>query len=163
MTALPRALRILLIILVAFLAITAIPGGFALLVGAYAPPTSMLKGTVFSDFTIPALTLIVIIGGGASLATVLLLRRSRFSLLAACLAGAALLSFEFVQVLVIGSPAGPARFMQVLYFALGLALVAIAPVLMHLAVVSQAAAGTLQQDRRQLAPRPSQTRRPTDR
>jgi hypothetical protein len=33
------------------------------------------------------------------------------------------MSFEFVEVLAIGSPAGPARVMQLLYFAVGIALV----------------------------------------
>jgi len=133
-------MRTLLLTLVAFLAITAIPGGFALLLGTYAPPTSMLEGTVFSDFTIPALTLMVAVGGGATLAMVLLVRRSRFSLLSACLVGTVLMCFEFVQVLVIGSPAGPARLMQIFYFSLGLAIVALALVLMHLAVGQATAA-----------------------
>jgi len=30
--------------------------------------------------------------------------------------------FEFVEVMIIGSPAGPARFMQIFYFGLGTAI-----------------------------------------
>jgi hypothetical protein len=34
------------------------------------------------------------------------------------------MSFEFVEVLAIGSPVGPARVMQLLYFGVGVALIA---------------------------------------
>lgn len=125
MSVLLRPLRILLTVLVTFLWITAIPGGLALLVGFYAPPTSMLEGSVFSDFTIPGLTLMVLVGGTAAAATFLLARGSRFALTGVSLSGIVVMAFEFFQVLVIGSPAGPSRVMQLLYFFLGLSLVAI--------------------------------------
>ena len=120
-----RFVYILLIVLAGVLGLSAVPGGITLLVGFYAPPVEQLKGSVFADFTIPGLTLLLFVGGSAVLATVLLVRRSRFGSLSAALAGAIVMSFEFVEVLAIGSPPGPARVMQLLYFGVGLSLVAI--------------------------------------
>jgi hypothetical protein len=102
----------------------------------------MLRGSAFSDFTIPAFTLILVVGGTAAVATLLLARRSRFGLISAGLAGALVMSFEFVQVLAIGSPPGPAHVMQLIYFFLGLALVAISLPLMHLEHVDQSPAAS---------------------
>ena len=114
--------RLVLIVLTGLLSLSAIPGGIALL-GGYAPPIELLTGSFFADFTIPALSLLVVVGGSAALATVLLARGSRFALLSAAFAGVVVMSFEFVEVLAIGSPSGPAQVMQLLYFAVGLLLV----------------------------------------
>lgn len=131
MSTLQKTLRVLLVTLVAFLAITAIPGGLALLLGINAPPVGMLQGSPFADFTIPGLTLMVVVGGSAAIATYLLVRRRGIGFFAAGLAGAVVMAFEFVQVLAIGSPAGPARVMQILYFFLGLTLVVASLVLLQ--------------------------------
>ena len=130
-----RFVHILLIVLAGVLGLSAVPGGITLLVGFYAPPVEQLKGSVFADFTIPGLTLLLFVGGSAVLATVLLVRRSRFGALSAALAGAIVMSFEFVEVLAIGSPPGPARVMQLLYFGVGLSLVAISLVAMSIDVL----------------------------
>lgn len=108
-----------------FLALSAIPGGLALLVGFYAPPVDALAGSMFSDFTIPGLALLVLVGGSALLALVLLVRKSPFGILVAASSGVIVMVFEFVEVLAIGSPPGPARTMQIVYFSVGLALVAV--------------------------------------
>ena len=125
-----RAIHVLLIALAGVLGLSAVPGGITLLVGFHAPPVEQLKGSVFSDFTVPGLALLLAVGGSAVLATVLLIRRSPFSLLSAAFAGVIVMSFEFVEVLAIGSPAGPARVMQFLYFGIGLALVSLALIAM---------------------------------
>ena len=129
-----RFVHILLIVLAGVLGLSAVPGGITLLLGFYAPPVEQLKGSVFADFTIPGLTLLLLVGGSAVLATVLLVRRSRFGALSAALAGAIVMSFEFVEVLAIGSPPGPARVMQLLYFGVGLSLVAISLVALSIDV-----------------------------
>ena len=59
-------------------------------------------------------------------ATVLLARRRASAPLAAGLAGLVVMTFEFVQVVSIGSPPGPSRTMQVGYFALGAGIAAAA-------------------------------------
>ena len=123
MSQLRRFVHVLLIVLAGILGLSAVPGGITLLAGFYAPPVEQLKGSVFSDFTVPGLALLLLVGGSAVLATVLLVRRTRFGHLSATLSGAIVMAFEFVEVLAIGSPPGPARVMQLLYFGIGLALV----------------------------------------
>ena len=130
-----RFVHVLLTVLAGVLGLSAVPGGITLLVGFYAPPVEQLKGSVFTDFTIPGITLLLFVGGSAVLATVLLVRRSRFGALSAALAGAIVMSFEFVEVLAIGSPAGPARVMQLLYFGIGLGLVGLSLVCMSIDVL----------------------------
>lgn len=112
-----------LVFIAGFLAVSAIPGGLALLAGFYAPPVEQLAGSVFRSFLVPGLTLLLVVGGSALAAAVLLVRRSRLACACAGLSGAFVMAFEFVEVLAIGSPRGPAFVMQVLYFAIGLALV----------------------------------------
>ncbi len=53
---------------------------------------------------------------------VLLLKNSKFGSMSAATAGVIIMSFEFVQVMIIGSPTGPARVMQIMYFGLGVLL-----------------------------------------
>ncbi len=116
-------LYVALIVLTIFLALTAFAGCIQLVEGTYAPPVEMLHGSVFKDFAIPGLALGLIVGGSAAFAAVLLFRKSKFSILFATTTGIIIMFFEFVEVLVIGSPAGPTRFMQILYFGLGTAIV----------------------------------------
>jgi hypothetical protein len=121
-----KALRILLIVLTAFLALTAIAGGIGLLSGTNAPSTELLKGSPFHNYTVPGLALLVIVGGCALVATILLLRRHPFGALAAGAAGAIIIGFEIVEALVIGSPPGIARNLQIFYFTLGLLILLLA-------------------------------------
>lgn len=130
MTLLAKSIRALLIVLMFFLALAAFEGGVQLLVGFYTPPVEMLSGSIFKDYTIPGLILGIIVGGSALFAAILLLRKNKYAVLASISAGLIIMSFEFVEMLVIGSPAGPARFMQILFFGTG-------------AVISAAALGQL--------------------
>jgi hypothetical protein len=125
---LPRLLHALLTGLAFFLGISALAGGTALLAGFQAPPVEQLKGSIFNDFVIPGLALVLVVGGSATAATVLLVKRSPNGLPAALAAGVAVMIFEFVEVLAIGSPPGPARAMQLLYFGIGAALVTVSSV-----------------------------------
>jgi hypothetical protein len=115
-----KILRILLILLDGFLAITAIAGGLGLLTGVNAPPVSDLAGSPFPDYTIPGLALLVLVGGTASVATYLTVRRHQSAALVSALAAAMIILFEIVEVLVIGMPPGVARNLQVFYLILGL-------------------------------------------
>jgi MinD-like ATPase involved in chromosome partitioning or flagellar assembly len=115
-----KILRVLLILLDGFLAITAIAGGLGLLTGVNAPPVSDLAGSPFSDYTIPGLALLVLVGGTATVATYLTVRRHPYAALVSSLAAAMIIAFEIVEVLVIGMPPGIARNLQVFYLTLGL-------------------------------------------
>lgn len=123
MTLLTKSIRVLLIVLNLFLALTAFGGGIQLLVGFYVPPVEMLNG-VFKDFTIPGLALGIIVGGSALFAAILWIRKNKFAIPASIAAGLVIMFFEFVEALIIGSPAGPARFMQILYFGMGTVIIA---------------------------------------
>jgi hypothetical protein len=114
-----KTLYVILVILTIFLALTALAGCGQLVEGTYAPSTEMLNGSVFKNFIIPGLALGLIVGGSAAFAAVLLLRKSKFAVLFAATSWVIIMFFEFVEVLVIGSPAGIARTLQIFYFGLG--------------------------------------------
>ena len=126
MKLLRKALHIVLIVLTSFLALSAIAGGFALLANIIPMPVELLQGSPFMDYTVPGLALAAIVGGSAALAAILLLRKSRYALLSAAAAGVIIMFFEFVEMLVIGSPAGVARMLQIVFFGIGTLIVAAA-------------------------------------
>jgi len=114
--------------LVWFLAITAIAGGIGLLTGVIAPPQGLLDGSPFDTYLIPGGVLLGLVGGSALMAALLLLGRHPLARPAALLAAGMILAFEGVEILVIGSPPGVARSLQVFYVCLGLGLVALGAV-----------------------------------
>ena len=65
----------------------------------------------------------MVVGGSALFAAILSIRKNKFSLLASITSGLIIMFFEFVEMLIIGSPAGPARFMQIFYFGMGTVIV----------------------------------------
>jgi hypothetical protein len=119
MNLLSKILHVIMIILTLLLAVTAIPGGVVLMANIYAPPVEQLQGSLFQSFTIPGLALALIVGGSAVVSAVLLIKKSRFGAMSAATAGVIIMFFEFVEVMIIGSPTGPARVMQIVYFGLG--------------------------------------------
>lgn len=121
-----KILRILLIILDGFLALTAFAGGIGLLTGVARPSEELLRGSPFTDYTIPALALFVIVGGSALGAAILLVRRHPSAALVSMAVGGAIIVFEIVEVLVIGSDPGLARNLQVFYSSLGLVILLLA-------------------------------------
>jgi hypothetical protein len=118
--------RVLLIVLNAFLGVTAAAGGVALLTGEIAPPLELLEGSPFASYTVPGLALLVWVGGSALAATVLLLRYHPWGAAASALAGLIIMGFEIVEVWAVGSELGLARTLQLFYFTLGLLIAALA-------------------------------------
>lgn len=106
-----------------FLALTAIPGGFCLLTGIAAPPIEELNDSVFKDYTIPGLALMIIVGGSALAAAIILIRKHKYALFYSAIVGLIIMTFEFIEVLAIGSPTGAGFVMQIIYFVLGALLV----------------------------------------
>lgn len=149
MTRIRRSLNTLLVVLCVLLALAAVPGGIALLVGFYAPPVTLLIGSVFSDFTIPGLSLVILVGGSAVLAALLLIRKHRLALPSAFASGLSVMCFEFAEVLAIGSPPGAARIMQFVSFGVGVGLT-IASVM----ALVLSARGSAHEPRRGSAPEP---------
>jgi len=70
-------------------------------------------------YSLPGLSLFIIVGGSALFATILLIRRSKFAVLFAIVAGIIIMFSEFVEMLAIGSPPGIAQVLQIFYFGLG--------------------------------------------
>jgi hypothetical protein len=119
MALLRRILYFVLIVLTGFLFLTGCAGGLGLLFNWNAPPISQLGNSIFKDYTVPGLGLFFLVGGSALLAMLLLIRKSKYGLLLANTAGIIILFFEFVEVQVVGSPAGVAQNLQLFYFGLG--------------------------------------------
>lgn len=114
--------------LTAFMAVTAIAG--AIFVVPSMPRSVLHAGplALFADYTIPALALGILCGGSALAAFVTVLIWPRVGALASVLAGACMMLFEVVEIVVVGfTPAQtPDQFpawLQVIYLALGGALV----------------------------------------
>lgn len=122
-SALHRAARVGLLIVLAFVAVTAFLGGAALAIGALVPtlastltpPTDYLAGTPFDGYLVPGLILGIIVSGTHLVAFILELRRHRWADLGAAVAGFAVLIWIFVQMVFI-----PFSFLQAAYFAAGL-------------------------------------------
>jgi hypothetical protein len=91
---LDRTLRVLLIALNLILAITAIVGGIWVIPTL---PQEWLAGTPFSSFLIPAVTLTVIVGGGALTSVIGLVLGRWWAPLVSVGTGAAIAVFEIVE------------------------------------------------------------------
>jgi hypothetical protein len=115
-----------LVTLDAFLAVSAIGGGLALLSHWIDLPTELLKGSPFGSYTIPGLALTFLVGGGALGAAVAVLRSSAFGALLSASAGLMVIVFLMVELFVVGSEPGYMRSLQLVYFANGLLLIAVA-------------------------------------
>lgn len=97
------ARHIVLGTLLAFIALNAFGGGWYGLAGAEGIPTSWLAGSPFTNYVVPSLVLIVVVGGTALAASLLVFRRSRHAQRGALGAGLVIVGWIAVQVAVIGS------------------------------------------------------------
>ena len=119
-------IRITLIVLEVFVALGAVAGGIGLLSGAIPASLDGLKGSLFVDYTIPALSLMIIVGGSMFFAAATIRTGREMGVLASAFAGLVMMIFEIVEVAVIdrmgGSELVVAVVLQSFYFALGLAI-----------------------------------------
>jgi hypothetical protein len=107
--------RVALLVLNTFLGLTAVVGGLGLLLGWYKPPpVELLRGSPFGSYAIPALFLLVVMGGGGLVAAVALLRWHELGVPTSGVVGAMTIGFEVVQMLIIGF-----SWLQVLYLVVG--------------------------------------------
>lgn len=118
-----RLLRICTVVLTGFVAISAIAGGFAMLVGLDVFPPAWLAGTPFTAYTIPALLLALAVGGSALVAAVTVATGSRIAGLAAITAGLMLTGYVTIEVLILKqTPPGP-TWIEIFFLGLGLAII----------------------------------------
>ena len=124
--------RIALLALETFIVVGAIDGGMALLRGAFDQVVSVdwLAGTPFSDYTLPALVLVIVVGGSALLAAATVFIDREWAVLLSVLAGLVMAGFLVVEAISLDSKVGDALpivlVMQILYFVPGLAIVGLA-------------------------------------
>jgi len=88
--------------LLAFGALNAFGGGYYGLSGAEGVPTEWLEGNPFSDYRVPSVILLVVVGGSFLVAAVAVFVRSRIARTSALTAGTVVLVWIGVQVAIIG-------------------------------------------------------------
>lgn len=111
-----------LVALDAFVGLTAIIGGLALLVGWIQPPLDVLRGSPFPNYVVPSLALLIVVGGTATMASIAVLAHRKFGIAASFAAGSFMMVFEIVETAVIG----PASWLQLFYFVVGLVIAVLA-------------------------------------
>lgn len=118
--------RIAVVVVNLFAAISAFAGAIGLVVGYMNIPLSVLQTTPFADFTIPALLLGIVVGGSALVAAVIVLfGPQRVDALAALAAGCIMVGWMAVEFAMIGL----GSWVQVVYFAVGLLMIGLAGLL----------------------------------
>ena len=110
-----------------FTAFGAIAGAFFVVPGL---PREWLAGSPFSDYTIPALALGILCGGGSLAAAILVLVRPAVGGIVSIGAGAGMAIFELVEVAAVGFmivkfPTEPASYLQPVYFVIGVVIAAL--------------------------------------
>ncbi len=93
-----KRVRLTLVVLEAFVALTSIACGVGLAVGAVQLPLAWLAGTLFSDYTMPGLVMAVAVGGSSFLAAELTRAGRSGDIVASALAGLLLMGLEVAEV-----------------------------------------------------------------
>ncbi len=99
-----KIIRIALIVIELFVGLWAVIGGIGLVAGVIPflqMPVAYLQGIPFSDYMIPGLLLLIVIGGSFLFAAATILSGRELGVLVSALAGLILIGFEFVEVLII--------------------------------------------------------------
>ena len=126
-----KLVRIAIAVPEAFIALSAIGGGIALLLGTYKDgvlveaggggqfPLEWLQNTPFSDYTIPALILAIGVGGSSLIAAVLVFTGREEGVLASIVAGLIMAGFIAGEAVMLKQGVS---WIEGLYFGLGLAI-----------------------------------------
>ncbi len=116
------SIRISLFVLQTFVALTALDGALFVVP---ALPVEWLEGGPFTDYTLPAMALALVVGGTAIAALLALLVRPDLAGLASVSAGIVIIVFELVEIAAVGLAvvdrgwAEPMALLQVLYLVVG--------------------------------------------
>ena len=121
-----RGIRIATVVVDLFEAASAAIGAVGLVVGFMDIPVSVLRGTPFADFTVPALLLGFVVGGSALVAAgVTALARHPYDALASAIAGAITVGWIAIEIAMIGI----GSFAQVVWGLVGVVMMALATML----------------------------------
>lgn len=115
-----KTVRIVICALTAFIALTAIGGGSAMLVGADRFPSAWLQGTPFSNYTIPALVLANVVGGCALVAALTILTGREMGVRTSVAAGLITAGYIVVELVILNDGEW-ISWIEGLYLVLGLA------------------------------------------
>lgn len=115
--------RQILVVVELFIGLTAVAGGFALLVHWIEFPIELLYGSPLNSYDIPGVVLMVVVGGSALVAAFTVQRHHPWAPELSVLAGMIAIAWIAVEVAIVGL-VGPV--LQGLYFALGLAIILLA-------------------------------------
>ncbi len=96
-----KRVRLTLVVLEAFVALTSIACGLGLSVGAVQLPLAWLDGTPFSDYTMPGLVMAVVVGGSSFLAAEMIRAERRGGVVASTVAALLLMGCEIAEVAMI--------------------------------------------------------------
>jgi hypothetical protein len=118
-----QGIRIPLLIVNPFVAVTAVVGGLALVTGLEGDrfPLKLLESTPFSSYVLPGLILTVVVGGSATLAVIALLHGLDNGASVSIVAGAILMGWIIGEALLLHQPS----WFEAFYFALGLTMAAL--------------------------------------
>ncbi len=128
-----KVIRIALLVLETFIWTSALAGGIGVVQGVafgQALPLARLAGTPFSDFTIPGLVLVIVVGGTALFAAATVFIQREWAVLVSVLAGLLMAGYEVVEVVTISSKVGNGLpivlGVQLIWFVPGLAIFGLA-------------------------------------
>jgi hypothetical protein len=125
-----RNARAAVVVVDLFAAVSAIVGAVGLLVGFMNIPVSVLGGTPFADFTIPALLLGFVVGGSAlAAAAIALFGPRRIEAAATAAAGCVMVGWMTVEIAMIGL----GSWLQPAYLVVGLVMIGLAGMLQRAA------------------------------
>ncbi len=100
-----KKIRITLVVIEALIGLTATGGGIAILTKAFHfdqwLPVAWMQGTPFSDYTIPGLLLLIVIGGGMLPAAVTVFIQHEWALLLSAAMGLVVVGFEIFEAAII--------------------------------------------------------------
>lgn len=121
-----KSIRIAVIVADLFEAASAFFGAVGLLVGFMGIPVSILSGTVFTDFTVPAVLLGIVVGGSALVAAVIAAYGPRHvGALASAAAGCITVGWLTIEIAMIGL----ASWAQVFWLVVGVVMIGLAALL----------------------------------
>ena len=126
-------LRVALLVVDGFVALTAIGGGIALATGLEGDrfPADWLKGTPFSSYLVPGLILAVMVGGSAAAATAAALSRPDAGGLTSLAAGLIMMGWIAGEIMILKQPSW--SWTEVFYFAVGFVMAALGLALQRVA------------------------------
>ena len=97
-----KANRIILGVLLAFIALNAFGGGYYALSGAENVPLEWLQGSPFTTYFFPGLFLFIVVGGTCTVSAIAVFKDSRHARRLSFFCAALLLSWIIIQVSIIG-------------------------------------------------------------